>query len=209
MVSRLPALLPSLEQGTWKPQVPRSASPDVAALLSHSCLGTGEHLAGSAATRTTLPAQMGSVLPGVCGALGKWRANCISLAIGCAKHWAPGKALYHSMGIQWSQEFHSKESQKIYFMPKGWCFQLIFFLSPHSQGLYYTPETSLLGTISDNGTFFKYHCFFLILPVQLQILTYWRGGSSVPLLCQSNLCFPELCSLPALTHHYFRKPSHS
>lgn len=61
MVSRLPVVLHSLEQGTWKPQVPRSASPDVAALLSHSWLGTGEHLAGSAATRTILPAHMGSL----------------------------------------------------------------------------------------------------------------------------------------------------
>lgn len=115
---------------------------------------------GTPGSWTIVPAQ-GSVLTEVCGTHGKWRGSCIPLAIGCAKHWAPGKALGYSMRIQQPHEFHSKESQKIYFVPKGWCFQLIFLLSPYSQGLYYTPETSLLGTISDNGTFFKYHHFFL------------------------------------------------
>lgn len=54
-----------------------------------------------------------------------------------------------------------KKARKSILCWRGWCFQIIFLLSPHSQGLYYTPETSLLGTISDNGTFFKYHHFFL------------------------------------------------
>lgn len=86
---------------TWKSdcKAPRPASPSVAALLSPIWLSKEEHLAVPAATKTISPPHTGSVLAEVCGALGKPWADCIALAVLCAKHGHPvprkSPALFH------------------------------------------------------------------------------------------------------------------